>query len=95
MKTYNKKILETTKNIKDKSYRKAMEHAKNATNPSPKVLRIGAMISGGIGLVFLIAGFIGILLKRELWGWCSLISGIIIVVTNFINIIKYVYKRNN
>lgn len=95
MKTYNKNILETTKKIKDKTYSKAMDHANKATNPSPKVLRRGTMISGSAGFVLLIIGFVALLFNREKWGWSSLCSGTIVIVVNFINLIRNVSKRNN
>lgn len=95
MKTYNKNILETTKKVKDKTYSKAMYHANKATNPSPRVLRIGTMISGSVGFVLLIVGFIALLLNREKWGWSSLCSGMIVIAVNVINLIRNVSKRNN
>lgn len=95
MKTYNEKILEITKKIKDKTYCKAMTQANEATNPPPKVLYRGAMISGSAGIITLIAGGVGLRFKGVKWGWSSICIGMIIVVVNFINLIRNGSKRNN
>lgn len=88
MKTYNKKILEATKNLSNKTYQKAMDNAQKATHPSPQVLKIGAVISLGIGLTLLTTGFVGLVLKKEILAWGLFISGTIVIMINFTNATK-------
>lgn len=95
MKKYNEKILEANKKIRDKTYSKAMGQVNKATNPSPKILRIGAIISESVGFVLLIAGAVGVIFRSKIWGWSFLCSGLILVVVNCINLFKTVSKRNN
>ena len=85
MKQYNKKLLEATKEISNKTYQKAMDDAQKATHPSPRVLKRGAVISSGIGFTLLTVGVIGLFSEKEKWALGSLISGIIVIATNFTN----------
>ncbi|MBU3091481.1 hypothetical protein KPL35_05280 [Clostridium sp. CF011] len=85
MKEYNKKILDDTKKISNKTYQKAMDDAQKATHPSPKVLKKGAQMSSIVGLTLLTAGVAGLFSEKEKWALGSLISGIIVIATNFIN----------
>lgn len=88
MKTYNKKLLEATKKLSNKTYQKAINDAQKATHPSPKVLKIGAMISSVIGLSLLIAGVVGLFIGKETLAMGILITGIIIIFTNYINMTR-------
>lgn len=85
MKEYNKKVLEATKNLSNKTYQKAMNDVKKATHPSPQILKKGALISSGIGLTLLTVGFVGLFSKKEKWALGALVSGTIVIATNFVN----------
>lgn len=85
IKEYNKKVLEATKNLSTKTYQKAMIDAEKAIHPSTEVLKKGAMISSGIGLTLLTVGAISLFSKKEKWALGALVSGTIVIATNFIN----------
>lgn len=88
MKIYNKKVLEATKNLSKKTYQKAMNDAQKSTHPSQKVLKRGAVISSVIGLTLLIAGLVGLVITKETVALGLLITGIIIILINYLNAFK-------
>lgn len=89
MEKYNKKILESTRKLSNKSYRKAMNDAYEATHPLPKVLKKGARVSSGIGAIMVVAGAAGLVIgKNSTIAVGAIISGTIIAVVNLTNATK-------
>ncbi|MGZ9584416.1 hypothetical protein [Paenibacillus marinisediminis] len=83
----NKKLIEASKRISDKSYKLAMKQAYQATHPSQERLHKGALISGGVGIILIIAGGVSLLFSTEGWVWGLICSGLILIMINAINMI--------
>lgn len=88
MKTYNKKLRESTKKLSKKTYQNAMDFAHKSTNPSPQVLKFGAIISSGIGLLFLIVSIVCLILQKEMIALGIFITGTIIILVNYKNLVR-------
>lgn len=80
--------MQKTQQLGQKTYRKAMDSARVATNPLPKTLHTGALISISIGIILFLAGILGLALGKGKWGWSALGIGSVVVLVNIINLKK-------
>ena len=88
VKEYNKKLIEGTLKVSQRTLCKSMDIVERLTHPSKKIARIGSMIGGSAGIGLVILGTVGLLVGRSLWGVGSLIAGVSTIASNAVNMKK-------
>ncbi len=82
------KVFETTQRVSQAPLeftQKVMEQTNKLKHPSRRVSRIGSVVGAFIGVILLLSGTIGLLSNKEVWPVGTIISGLITILSNYIN----------